>query len=250
MSTQINISLMGTVAVYDDGANWNLVFITDKDHQLIISDPDGNHRDQTIRTGKDRALKLAVGQGSDPARSYTGNAKKYGLNMSEPYLHGIDPVTGKSNLNRTHSPGHGRELIRITVPYGTIDCPAYPGPDYAADYWITNTSNGQSHQVGHPIAKTLILSFKDDSGKQLELTADDQTSPAIDPWSYSADVLNLIFNNDCQGQGNVDDFIHYYDCVFHKNDKRIMFTAGKVGGGFFARQGDCDPVMVEPPPGP
>ena len=29
MSTQINISLMGTVAVYDDGANWNLVFITD-----------------------------------------------------------------------------------------------------------------------------------------------------------------------------------------------------------------------------
>src|SRR6478672_7579539 len=132
MSTQINISLMGTVAVYDDGANWNLVFITDKDHQLI---------------------------GSDPARSYTGNAKKYGLNMSEPYLHGIDPVTGKSNLNRTHSPGHGRELIRITVPYGTIDCPAYPGPDYAADYWITNTSNGQSHQVGHPIAKTLILSF-------------------------------------------------------------------------------------------
>jgi len=250
MATQINISLMGTVAVYDDGANWNLVFITDKDHQLIISDADGNHRDQTIRTGKDRVFKLVSGKASDESRRYTDNAKKFGLNMSESYLHGADPATGKSNLNRTHSPGHGRELIRITVPYGTIDCPDSPGSDHAPDYWITNTSNGQSHQVGHPIAKVLTLSFQDDSGKQLELTSDGAAGPAVKPWGYNKDPLNLIFNNDCQGQGNVDDFLHYYDCVFHKSDKRIMFTAGKVGGGVLARQGDCDPVMIDPPPGP
>lgn len=247
MATLINILLTGNVAVYDDGANWNLVFITDNDHQFVISDLDGNHPDRTIRTGKDRVLNLTAGKVAD-GRSYSSNAKNYALNMSAPYLHDVDPVTGRSNLHRTHSPGHGRELIRVTVPYGTIDCPAGSGPDCAPDYWIMG--NGKSHTVGHPIAKVLTLSFQDESGKQLELTAVAPTEPAVDPWKYSTGVLNLRFNNDCRGHGNVDDFMHYYDCVFDKRDKRIMFTAGKLGGGVFATQGDCDPAMIDPPPGP
>ena len=248
MATLINISLSGNVAIYDDGANWNLVFITDNDHQFVISDADGNHPDRTIRNGKDRVLKLTAGQVSDPSRSYAANAKNYALNMSAPYLHDVDPVSGRSNLIRTHSPGQGRELILVTVPYGTIDCPAFPGADFAPDYWIMGS--GKSYTVGHPIAKVLTLSFLDDSGTQLELTTGDPTEPAIDPWKYSTGVLNLKFNNDCQGQGNVDDFMHYYDCVYDKRDKRIMFTAGKLGGGVLSSQGDCDPSMIEPPPGP
>ena len=248
MATQINISLTGSVAVYDDGANWNFVFITDKDHLLVISDIDGHHPDQTIRTGKDRELKLVSGQVNDARRRYTDNAKKFGLNMSESYLHGADAATGKSNLNRTHSPGHGRELIRITVPYGTIDCPPGSGPDCVPDYWIT-PHNEETRPIGHPIAKVLTLSFADDSGKQLELVRSDQAEPAVDPWSYRAGPLNLRFNNDCQGQGHADDFLHYYDCVFDKRDKR-MFTAGKLGGSVMSSQGDCDPAMIEPPPGP
>jgi len=248
MATQIKIQLTGSIVVYDDGTNWNLIFITDKDHQFIISDLNGNHRDQTIRTGKDRLLKLTAGQVNNSNRSYTANAKSYGLNMSAPYLHGIDPVNGKSNLHRTHSPGHGRELIRVTVPYGTFDCPTYPGPDCAPDYWITDIK-GNSQPVGHPIAKVLTLSFEDNSGRQLELMSDDPSEPAVDPWDYRSGVLNLRFSNDCQGLGNVDDFIHYYDCVFDHRDKR-MYTAGKLGGGTLSSQGDCDPAMIDPPPGP
>lgn len=246
MPTKVNISLTGNVVVYDDGEKWNLIFVTDNDHQFVISDLDGNHPDQTIRTGKDRVLKLAAGQAANNGRSYTDNARKYALNMSAPYLHDIDPATGGSNLKRTHSPGHGRELIEVTVPYGTIDCPSYPGSDFAPDYWIMG--NGKSTTVGHPIAKVLILSFVDDVDKQLQLTSDDPTDPHVSPWNYNNGVLNLKFDNDCRGWGNVDDFVHYYDCVFDKRDKRIMFTAGKLGGGVLSSQGDCDPAIIDPPP--
>ena len=137
MPTKIKISLMGSIAVYDDGTNWNLVFITDHDHRFIISDLDGDHPDQTIRmTGKNRHLSLVAGDVGNPQRSYSQNAQRFGLNMSADYLHDFDKVTKKSNLNRADSPGPGRELVRVTVPYGVIDCPVCPGPDCAPDYWI------------------------------------------------------------------------------------------------------------------
>src|SRR5438270_2938303 len=103
MPTRINVLLTGSVVVYDDGINWNFVFVTDNDHRFVISDVAGAHPDQTIRlAGKDRVLRLTAGRVNDQRRSYTDNARKYGLNMSAAYLHDVDPGTGKSNLYRTH----------------------------------------------------------------------------------------------------------------------------------------------------
>ncbi len=149
--------------------------------------------------------------------------------------------------------------MHLKVPIGTLG-----GEDMVPDYWIAEYPNGAAAAHGHEVAKIARLTFQLNDGGKVAILFGDENGPEMTSWSESkAGDIHLLFDNDCHLPGDRSDFLNYYDWV---TDKSVFppgsrrYTAGKLHNTFakgapleakmMGRDGNCDPVVIDPPPGP
>jgi hypothetical protein len=249
MSMTVNITFSGDVIVYFKDAVWNFIMITDKDHVAQMSYSSLQPFPNGLRTPGQKFRKLSLNSKFLSATNSVSEGPQYNniLNMSASYLHGVD-ASGKSNISVGQASGQQREIIHLTFETGQID-----GDSLLNDYWIEDLSTGKVANVGKATAQQVKLTFTIDKGRDAVLTLDDDgSSSTLQSWIYDPAGLQLTFDNGCHATGNRADFLHFYDWVYDIRDGQ-MFLAGKPGTGAMAvesLQGNCDPMMIDPPPLP
>jgi hypothetical protein len=243
---QVTVTFTGDVIVYLIDKVWNFVFVTDHDHIALLKYNNLQLYPNGLRDPAKKIRKLALNSKhiiSSPA----SKGPNFGniLNFSESYLHGVDP-NNNSNVSVLQASGQFREIVHLTVSAGEVD-----GDNLLSDYWIEDLTTGKVSNVGKPTAQAVKLNFMLDEGDSPILTLDeDGVSSPLQSWEYKAAGLQLYFDNECKGVGNRADFLHFYDWLYDKNDRK--FLAGKPGTSGIpsadSMQGNCDPAMIEPPP--
>ena len=250
MPMNVTIRFTGDVIVYDDRTNWNFVFVTDDFHITQVKRNSASLVPGGLRQAGVKIRNLLLEFGQAPTTTNSSDFSQI-LNMSAVYMHDKDS-SGLSNLMVEQASGQGREIIHLRIAnFGHLD-----GDDFVNDYWIEDLGSGTTNFVGHPIARTITLTFEmtDPSPKPALVLVEKGVAQPIASWNYDPAGLDIHFDNDCGGTGSRLDFLHYYDWVYDKSDYRKFLAGrsdGKGGGGsVMSPQGNCDPAGIDPPPGP
>ncbi len=258
MTLAVTLDIAGDAIIYEKDLVWNIVFITDADHTIKVY-RNGSTIPAIELADRTRPLTMYL-KPVNPATMARGRGKGFAsiLNLNDSDLHGLD-AKGQSNLNAKPNSSNGRHYVHLRVPVGTLG-----GEDMVPDYWIAEYPDGAATAHGHEVAKVARLTFQLNDGGKVAILAKDENGPELISWgeSTSGDI-HLLFDNDCHLPGNRSDFLNYYDWV---TDKSVFppgsrqFTAGKLHSSFakgapleskmMGRDGNCDPVVVDPPPGP
>ena len=258
MTLAVTLDIAGDAIIYEKDSVWNVVFITDEDHTIKVYS-NGSTKPDIELADMNRPLAMYL----NPVRPVSlnrGRGKGFAsiLNLNDSDLHGLD-ANGRSNLNIKPNPSNGRQYVHVRVPVGTLG-----GEAMVPDYWIAEHPNGSANAHGHEVAKIARLTFQLNDGGKIAIHLKDENGPVLKSWVESkAGDIHLLFDNDCHSSGNRSDFLNYYDWVTDKSvfplgNKR--FIAGKLHSSFtkgtslepkmMGRDGNCDPVVVDPPPGP
>jgi hypothetical protein len=257
MTMNVKITIGGDVIIYDKGGFWNLVFVTDDNHEVECTI--GGIRNNLRIPNFDRVLRLVLGdEQSTENRDWGADADKI-FNMSHDDLHGS--TSHKSNLGVFHASPAYREIVHLKVPRGTVN----------ATCWYSNYLYGlypapATRSYG-PAAKLVSLSFsvQNTVGKPALRLIDDICGQSVDgPWPYVHGDFDIILDNDCNGTSTALDFLHYYDWVREAGPRRKYFVAKKDGSAIVCNElgelrqekeskgidGNCDPARIFPPPLP
>lgn len=258
MAIAVTLDIAGDAIIYEKDAVWNVVFITDKDHTVKVYS-NGSTKPDAELADLNRPLAMYMRPVS-PVMLTRGRGRGFAsiLNFNDTDLHRLD-AHGRSNLNVKPNPSDGRQYVHLKVPIGTLG-----GEDMVPDYWIAEYPNGAAAAHGHEVAKIARLTFQLNDGGKVAILFGDENGPEMTSWSESkAGDIHLLFDNDCHLPGDRSDFLNYYDWV---TDKSVIppgsrrYTAGKLHNTFakgapleakmMGRDGNCDPVVIDPPPGP
>jgi hypothetical protein len=179
-------------------------------------------------------------------------------------MHGVG-ADGLSNLSEKANPQGGRQYVHIKIPYGVLSVTKRND----GEYFIERQGSGMPKSLGRPVASEFAISFEvsDEAGLMMtilddEIVADKRFYPT------TSAPLELIFNNDCDQEQVVNDFTNIYDWVYDTSAPDGIhpkqFFAGKLqrlslddshidrSANFrvMGKAGDCDPMIIDPAPGP
>lgn len=258
MALAVTLDIAGDAIIYEKDSVWNVVFITDKVHKLKVYKIGSTEPDIELADANQSLAMYLNPVG--PVSLTRGRGRGFAsiLNLNDSDLHGLD-ANGRSNLNIKPNPSNGRQYVHLRVPVGTLG-----GEDMVPDYWIAENPDGAVIAHGHEVAKIARLTFQLNDGGKIAIHLKDENGPVLKSWGENkAGDIHLLFDNDCHSSGDRDDFLNYYDWV---TDKSVFppgsrqFIAGKLHNLFtkgapletkmMGRDGNCDPVVVDPPPGP
>lgn len=272
----VNILIGGLAVCYNKDNFWNVVFICDKDHPVNFKqdgtgdDPERLHQDKM-----DADISFDLGGSSISAPQKGGNFGSI-FNMAADYAH-------KKNNLRLSQISRKTNALAMRVPSAELGTHLLTD----RDYWVQDIGEGTT--VGNPVeligrvahilvAKleidrkmTMSVKYKANEGAAAPLAA-----PIPPPFEKTFEFVDnkeitLVFDNDCQGCIR-NDFVDLYDWVKHVDKgKEKKFVAGKVKDELLngqrrvhpnkseetssakkilsALHGNCDPVVIEPPPG-
>jgi hypothetical protein len=241
MAMNIDLIIKGSAICYLKDRLWHFVFITDDTHLVKLSCSDPAVPPQELRKPKtDRSVSIYVDGPDDSSPKKEPNFDEV-LNMSD--LHGVNNLVVK----RTHNPN--REVVLMTIPTGRVS-----RKDLTAENYYIHQIKPPGHTrypLNVPVAASIQLNLKLSGKHGLSMVVNDGGSPHVLRFpldTYDGKTLSLTFDNDCGEEcKTANDFSLYYDWV-QDVDGETQFIAGKddtVKG----LQGNCDPVVVEPPPG-
>lgn len=277
MSTRVTILVQGSSIVYFQRGVWNVVFITDTCHQVKFDSPGPGALSVLAKAGADRTIGFSVGAGgfstSVPPAAQVIDAF---FNLSTGVLHGVRGAT-LSNLDNIVKPPlerPGRQYIHMTIPSGTMTHKTVT----AEPYLYRPVGETFNRPWGKGVAASFAITFTIEDPRGLTMTIRDPISrdeilqfPPVD------DQIVISFDNDCNDDKEENDFIHVYDWVRDITNPAKKFEAGKHLYPFVAEanprmvpaserekvtvledgtvtfdglHGNCDPVIIEPPPGP
>ncbi len=258
MTIAVTIDIGGDAIIYEKNRVWNIVFITDKDHMVKVYN-NGPTKPDIELADANRPTKLYF-KPTGAATMTRSHGRGYDsiLNLNDSDLHGSDAM-GKSNLNEMPTPAGGRQYVHLEIPIGVLG-----GESPAPDYWIAEYPGGVPAAHGHAVAKLARLTFSLNDGGRVAIHEKDENGREVMSWAASkAGDIHLLFDNDCHLPGNRNDFLNYYDWVTDKSGfppGTRKFIAGKLHSKFakgapldekmMGRDGNCDPVVIDPPPGP
>jgi|GEM_PF-4752471 len=264
MVLNVEIHVKGSVALYCKDRVWHLLFVTDPCHD--VSFIDGVHHTKPVSLGileSERSAKFTTG--TEPsARGFEGAALGSFLNMHGDGLHELRPgQKARLGVHRNRKDGHG--LLHMTVPFGVI----MVTKETAKEYFTQQTTAPSRKPFGRKVASQFVISYNVTDPKGMTLTLD--PAAAGSPLVYPIDLGRVVINidNECNDVRKYNDFIHHYewlrDSTLTPDGKLIRFIAGQEGAVDFPMPdedykatlgvlspifGDCDPVVIEPPPEP
>lgn len=261
---QVTIAVKGQCIVYFKDRVWNVVFVTDKCHQVLFStDPAVPNRvDKEILARKTvpRIITFSGGNAKEATGPAGTGALDELLNLSMQHLHEEDSIPAangdrRSNLLVKPQSLNGRHYIHMKVPYGSLGA-TWPDDGDMPEYFVEEVGTGVPQTLGRSVASGIEITFDIDDASDLKMTIVDSQSGSDDRYYSGKADHTLTFNNDCEEPNpKVNDFLNIYDWVFDKpSGGTRKFVAGKLRKiGYEPKKsltGDCDPVAIEPPPWP
>ena len=149
----------------------------------------------------------------------------------------------------------------MTIPYGVVSVIAHTG----GEYFIEPYRSGLPETLGRDVASEFSISFDVAGTDGLTMTIRDKSGDDVRKYP-STQALDLRFDNYCNAVQTYNDFINFYDWLYDTTSadpaEPKRFVAGKLirinllppgpalAGRIMGRQGDCDPIIIDPPPGP
>lgn len=236
---KIKILINGDAICYLKDNFWNIVFISDENHRVVfLHDAKVPQLLALRKVGKDRFITLFADDPTLPAPTRGADFSKI-LNMAAD-IHG----NGKLKIGRSYEPG--REIISMMIPTGVLDANTLTDEEYYIEQ-ISPVHNKKQH-LGRQAASSIKLEMTLNSGRGLSMLIQDSEGASTLSFPFGED-LNLTFNNHCSGGcSTFNDFILYYDWLKDADDVNRKFVAGQSINTFSPLHGNCDPVVVEPPP--
>ncbi len=267
---QVEIVVEGSALLYFKKGLWNVVFITDSCHNVKFSNPDGSGVYEPLARDKYPRLIDFTAAGTAPAVGPDPKVVDQFLNMSDKRLHGEQPSGKFSNLIVRPDANNGRQFVAMRVPYGSMDTMGvFSKPYYYAPY-----GEFIRRPLGKGVAKKFLIRFEVTDDKGLDMTIRDGVADITTNFPQRTDKLVLTFDNECLEWMPYNDFIHFYDWIYDERSTNpkypIRFLAGEDTGPIrlekdqenlndneiteldskiLGPEGDCDPVIIEPPPG-
>lgn len=258
----VKVRVKGQAILYRKHDTWNVVFITDHCHHLAFSDP--GHSEEILAKQKFTRTILFSAADVDVSEPPTTGVVNEFLNLSLPIMHGIHGP-GLSSLTEKPNPQGGRQYVQIKIPFGVLSVTKRND----VECFIERHGSGMPKSLGRPVASEFAITFDVSDPAGLTMTIfDDEIGADKRLYPTTADPLELIFNNDCDQEPMVNDFTNIYDWLYDISPPDGIhpkqFVAGKLktlsladsnideSGNFRVRgrTGDCDPVIIDPPPGP
>jgi hypothetical protein len=248
MLMKVRINVKGSAIVYLDRQAWRILFVTDDCHTLSFCDPIYGPEDLAPSKHTRRGISFSA-TGASISRKLSDSTRRKFLNLSHSDLHGKKSA-GRSNLclHNKMNPDHG--YVHMTVPYGKLQVQRYTSKSYYVQ------------QVSPQLGVQKNLKFKPAAEFYIEfeatgLTMNIRESLAGYPRSYNeTGTLVLDFDNYCYKDRHGNDFVHHYEWVCDPpattNTAPKRFNSDRVSGsgqhGILNKDGNCDPVLIEPPP--
>ena len=256
---KVLINVVGSAIVYYERgkSTWHVVFITDSCHDVQFFAPNASKSVPLAKPGIPPKITFTA-DGALPASRPDANIVEEFLNMSSFFMHGARS-SELSNLDVVPNSTQGRSYVHMSIPYGHLRVAEYCKDEYVVEDVISTIKIPLKRVVASEFAITfdvpdpgaLAMTIKDSDGTQTN--------------TYSAKpILRMRFDNFCSTKELENDFINYYDWLLDSRStptRQIRFLAGKEGaheaesekfdgpGEKKGVQGNCDPVIVEPPPG-
>lgn len=256
----IELKISGLAIFYRTGSFWQVVFICDSTHPANFRHGGSLRWTPLHKLGKDRVISIYADNPIAPRVPPQGVDFTSILNMAEPRMHG----NGRLKVRRTTT----KDIISMLIPAAELDSDTLTDKDY----YILDQSNGSLTDIG-PVAKTVKATVRLNAGAGFTMlvTDGDGTSNLVTVPFADRTTYVLEINNDCGDFcKNENDFLFYYEWL--NDDTGRKFLAGKITRAlsqklenFFKTEerataltqrsmlmpenGNCDPTVVEPPPG-
>ena len=244
----VNINVKGSCILYLENNIWNVVFITDDCHDVRFKDPIDTKERPLGKSDRQRQIEF-VSSGSAASSNPIGFSDFF--NLADYHNNG---------LRINPKPDCGRQYIEMKIPYGTL----VAGSRRHKEYLIWEIGTGQPIRTGKYPATRFTIRF--DSASDVEMILDDMYGIEKRTYRNNMPVLDLDFDNFCDISQGYNDFIHVYDWIEDARDSSKRFLAGTEDAKFedpggcppelssvrktMGVDGDCDPIVIEPPPGP
>jgi hypothetical protein len=142
------------------------------------------------------------------------------------------------------------ERVDMIIPHAML----YSEKDSGIEYEIKmNGSTAKPTPLGK-VAEIVGAKIILNKNEKLLITGKDSAFPELPEFPEDDNAIyTLYFNNDCGTDcDDTDDFGLYYDLIYDAKDPKLEFRAGRkgtVGKKRAVPDGNCDPIMIKPPPG-
>lgn len=245
MAITIKIYVSGLAAIYREGNAQKNIFLTEPQieenmHKLDFrwKEDGGDFSEPKALAGKD-AITLEY---SDPIApdNIKGKDFKKIFNLNSVYAH-------RNNLLRKNS-GTWRQTEMI-VPQSKLSLEN----ETPKEYGIRESTDppDAAYPIGK-VAKEVRFDIEiKTGGLVMKVSGEEDLKLNQDGAAYT-----LIFDNECHSctTADGDDFKFYYELVQDEVTPDLKFTAGKIqedafGFMLLVPDGNCDPIVIEPPPG-
>jgi hypothetical protein len=266
MPTNIRIQVDGAVILYLKNGEWNLVFSTERCHQVKLFDPI-NRPNNLILAGTANNRRVSFSSpGTPPAAASPPSAATIRgfMNLADGQVHdaGNLEVVPFRPPTSPQPPRYPRKYVHMTIPYGELTILRTS----LKRYCVRNVSSDVCFewQPGPAEAFEIVFALPDHSTLSMDVADVGGGSPiGTRRYSQSSEDIVLTINNRCNRPMGYNDSEHIYDWVADKRDDR-RFEWGDcqyvcphatsedtdVEKRLAAVDGNCDPVMIDPPPGP
>lgn len=261
MPMTVEILIEGLAVCFTEGNFWRVVFICDGLHPVKFMHNGAPHALSPLQHNfTDRNISF---EGVPLSAPSPGAAFNSIFNMAANYAHG----TGKLKLLRT---GRTR-FISMLIPSASLDTHCLT----KRKYFVQEDRQGAPVLIIDRVARVICVKFAVPGPSELTMIIKEEKLPDIRvPFPFQdGTTLTLTFNNDCGILCHENDFYLYYDLVKDKEWKK--YTAGEIINSDLihftnpakienlvtdetipacpersADLGNCDPVVIEPPPEP
>lgn len=284
MAMKVSIGFTGSAIVYFKLGVWNIVMVSDHCHKVKFAHPlTGGVYQDFAHTGNPRTVTFRAPGATQATGWGAGEPDKF-LNMSDSRMHDKFSAT-ESNLVKRVVPRNGRQYVHLKIPFGTVK----GGSGFGTPYYYERVGTGAKIPLGKSVTTGFGLKFDVPDGVDLTLAIDDVTHPNPIVFQSGPAAIALDFNNYCDECSTDNDFINHYDWVCDRRSLPPAVPIQWVAGEFddvctlkveptkenierFELElkelhtmranekfswdmalegpaGDCDPVIIEPPPG-
>lgn len=275
MAMKMVVFIRGLALSYIKDDFWNIVFVCDDVHPLKFTHlGSGTPPVALHQAGKNQNIRIDIGRTPRTAPRKGGNFGSI-FNMAADYAHKRDKL-----VETTPSAGRTNAAV-MQIPNAELD--SYMLTD--RDYFVQLYESSRRPVVGDPVEiigrVSHIITAVFDVTDAVEIVVTDKESSAVtERFSFpyaDGTIVFLDFDNDCYDKCEWNDFVDLYEWVEDVDGKK--FVAGQIksqlinglrqvfppkptnqnvewGEGIGiqgvilnALQGNCDPAVVDPPPG-
>ena len=259
MPTKVVFSISGLVVCFIDKSEWNAVFICDANHRLKFTHPLLGEK-YLWESGQDINVELSC-ENFVKNISAPGTDFENVFNLSRKSVHGVNPI-GRSNLKRRDRASKKKDLVWIRVPFSKLNVTA----KNTDDYWFQEVKPTLQNPLSRKevaSAITVELDVEDDLTIRAYYDKFD-TFKGTFPGKPGAGPIYFDLNNHCDPECTYNDFVNLYDFVIDESSgSERQFLAGKLKvdtsnvpfkneQGILVvsdEHGNCDPSVINPPPG-